>query len=57
MPGRVEHHPDTLLRLIAGLGRARPHRPGDGGAEILDRDVQVLVMCCLPASLGQTGRV
>ena len=42
MPGGVEHHPDTLLRLITGLGRARPRRPGDGRVEILDRDVQVL---------------
>ena len=41
MSRRVDHHPDMLLGLVLGQGRARLNRPGDGRAEILDGDVQM----------------
>jgi len=50
MPGRVEHDPDTLLRLVVSQCGASLDGPGDSRVEIVDRDVQMdrdVLLACL----------
>src|SRR5690606_32222448 len=40
--GRIEAHPDVLLRLDGRELRAARERPADGALEIVDEDIEVL---------------
>src|SRR5690606_17579633 len=54
--GRIEAHPDVLLRLDGRELRAARERPADGALEIVDEDIEVLGDV-LPARLaGPDGR-
>src|SRR4029077_15429352 len=55
MPGGIEHHPNTLPRLMVRDGLAPFERPGDSVVEIVDGDVEVHHHL-LPTISGWPGR-